>query len=77
MGAIILNGAKISEHVLLAAGSLVPEGKHIPPFTLAMGSPAKVIRELTPDDLARMSRTTLNYKMKGAEFRNNQEESGE
>jgi carbonic anhydrase/acetyltransferase-like protein (isoleucine patch superfamily) len=74
MGAIVLNGAKVNEHVLLAAGSLVPEGKEIPPYTLAMGSPAKVVRELTPNDLARMARTVANYKIKGAEFRNNQEE---
>ena len=47
MGSIVLDGAKIGEFTLLGAGSLVPPGKEIPSGVLAMGSPAKVIRELS------------------------------
>lgn len=70
MGAIILNGADIGEYALIGAGSLVTENKIIPPYTLSLGSPARVIRELTEQDLERMARTTQSYVDKGAEFRN-------
>ncbi|SDK65835.1 Carbonic anhydrase or acetyltransferase, isoleucine patch superfamily [Paenibacillus sp. OK060] len=69
MGAIILNGAEIGEHTLIGAGSVVTENTKIPPYTLALGTPAKVIRELTDADLERMSRTTLGYVAKGKEYR--------
>lgn len=45
MGAIVLNGANISEYALVGAGSLVTE-KIVSPYTLSLGSPAKVVREL-------------------------------
>jgi carbonic anhydrase/acetyltransferase-like protein (isoleucine patch superfamily) len=69
MGAIILNGAEIGEYALIGAGSIVTENKKIPPFTLSLGSPAKVVRELTEQDLARMKRTMESYVQKGLEYR--------
>jgi carbonic anhydrase/acetyltransferase-like protein (isoleucine patch superfamily) len=69
MGAIVLNGAEIGEYALVGAGSLVTENKKIPPYTLVMGSPARVVRELTESDLARMKRTTDSYVTKGQEYR--------
>jgi carbonic anhydrase/acetyltransferase-like protein (isoleucine patch superfamily) len=47
IGAILLNGCEIGEGAFVAAGSLVPPGKKIPPGMMAMGSPAKVVREVT------------------------------
>jgi carbonic anhydrase/acetyltransferase-like protein (isoleucine patch superfamily) len=61
IGAIILNGAKIGAGALVGAGAMVGEGKEIPPNSLAVGSPAKVIRELTPEHLERMRRGTAHY----------------
>ncbi|MDO7905048.1 gamma carbonic anhydrase family protein [Paenibacillus sp. JX-17] len=69
MGAIILNGADIGEYALVGAGSLVTENTTIPPYTLALGSPARVIRELNEDDLQRMARTTEGYVIRGREYR--------
>ncbi|CAI6059550.1 Protein YrdA [Paenibacillus sp. JJ-100] len=69
MGAIILNGAEIGEYSLIGAGSVVTENSKIPPYTLALGTPARVIRELTEADLQRMSRTALGYVDKGREYR--------
>lgn len=69
MGAIVLNGAEIGEYALVGAGSLVTENFYIPPYTLALGSPAKVIRELTEADLERMKRTTESYVLRGREYR--------
>ncbi|WP_379129247.1 gamma carbonic anhydrase family protein [Paenibacillus sp. sgz500958] len=70
MGAIVLNGAEIGEYALIGAGSIVTENKKIPPYTLSIGSPAKVIRELTEDDLRRMAHTTQSYVNKGMEYGN-------
>ena len=50
MGSIILDGAEIGEGAFIGAGSLVPPGKKIPPNSLALGSPAKVVRELNDED---------------------------
>lgn len=69
MGAIILNGAEIGEYALIGAGSVVTENTIIPPYTLSFGTPAKVVRELTEDDLKRMSVTVNNYVGKGKEYR--------
>lgn len=52
MGAILLNGCVIGKGSLVAAGALVTQGKIIPPGCLVMGSPAKVVRELTAEELA-------------------------
>lgn len=49
MGAIILNNARIGKGCLIGAGALITEGKEIPDGSLVMGSPGKVIRELTEE----------------------------
>ncbi len=54
MGAIIMNGADIGAESLVAAGALVLEGTVVPPRSLIAGSPAKVRRELTDDEVARL-----------------------
>ncbi|REK77235.1 gamma carbonic anhydrase family protein [Paenibacillus paeoniae] len=69
MGAIVLNGADIGEYALIGAGSIVTENKKIPSYTLSIGTPARVIRELTEDDLQRMRRTMESYVTKGIEYR--------
>lgn len=69
MGAIVLNGADIGEYALIGAGSIVTENSKIPPYTLSYGSPAKVIRELTEQDLIRMKKTMESYVTKGFEYR--------
>ncbi|UQZ32391.1 gamma carbonic anhydrase family protein [Paenibacillus sp. PK3_47] len=68
MGAIVLNGAEIGEYALIGAGSVVTENKVIPPYTLSMGTPAKVVRELTEQDLQRMARTSESYVLKAKEY---------
>lgn len=70
MGAIILNGTEIGEFALVGAGAIVTENKKIPPYTLSLGTPAKVVRELTEEDIKRMIRTMESYVTKGYEYRN-------
>ena len=51
IGARVLNRAVIGRDSIVAAGSLVPEGKKFPERVMLMGAPAKVVRELTPEEL--------------------------
>lgn len=52
MGAIVLDGAEIGARSIIGAGALVTGGKKIPPGSLVLGSPAKVVRTLTLDEQA-------------------------
>jgi carbonic anhydrase/acetyltransferase-like protein (isoleucine patch superfamily) len=61
MGAIILNAASIGEDTIVAAGSLVTERMTIPPRSLVMGSPAKVKRPLTDEEVASIREYADNY----------------
>jgi carbonic anhydrase/acetyltransferase-like protein (isoleucine patch superfamily) len=70
MGAIILDKAEIGEYAFVGAGSLVPVGKKVPPRTLVIGSPAKVVRELSEEDIENMlKRPARSYVQKGEEYR--------
>lgn len=64
IGAIILNGAKFGEECLIGAGALVPEGKTFAPRSLIVGSPGKVVRTLTDDDVADLRRTAQGYQQR-------------
>ncbi len=61
IGSIILDEAVIGEGSLIAAGSLIPPGTIIPPRSLVMGSPAKVRRELTDEEVARLNENWQHY----------------
>lgn len=61
IGAIVLNGARIGEEVIVGAGSVVTSGSVIPSRTLAVGTPAKVVRPLTNDDLLMIRETREEY----------------
>ena len=61
MGAVILDGAEISDDSIVAAGALVTKDKKFPPRSLIQGSPAKVTRELTDDEVAMLKASAMNY----------------
>ena len=61
MGAIVLNGAKIGRGCLVGAGALITEGKEFPDNTMILGAPAKVARELSPEQAARMGAGAMSY----------------
>jgi len=61
IGAIVLNGAKIGSGAVVAAGALVPEGMEVPANTVAMGTPAKVRREVTAEEQKRFQKNCNNY----------------
>lgn len=51
MGAIVLNGTRIGRDCIIGAGALVTQGKDIPDGSLVLGSPGKVVRELTQEEI--------------------------
>lgn len=61
IGAIVLDDAVIGEESFIAAGSLVTPGTVIPPRSMVMGSPARVRRQITEDELARIDQHWKNY----------------
>jgi carbonic anhydrase/acetyltransferase-like protein (isoleucine patch superfamily) len=61
IGAIVLNGAIVGAGSVIAAGALVPERMQVPPGSMVMGVPAKVRRELTPEERERFRENAQNY----------------
>ncbi len=61
IGAILLDGVRVGHDSLVAAGSLVTPGTQIPPRSLVMGSPARVKRELTQDEIEGLKKFWQNY----------------
>ncbi len=61
MGAIVLNRAVVGEGSVIGAGALITEGKIIPPRSLAVGSPAKVIRQIDDENLAKVKKNAGHY----------------
>ena len=61
IGALALNGSVMGDGSWLAAGSVLPEGKEIPPWTLAVGVPARPLRELTEEEIERQRSGVQTY----------------
>ncbi len=61
MGAIVMDAAKVGRECLVGAGALITRGKEIPDHSLVMGSPAKVIRQLTDEEIESLSSSADKY----------------
>jgi carbonic anhydrase/acetyltransferase-like protein (isoleucine patch superfamily) len=61
MGAIVLDDARVGAESLIAAGALVPPGMRVPPRSLVLGSPGKVVRQVSDDELERIRSSASNY----------------
>ena len=61
INAVVRNGAKIGKNCLIGANALIPEGKVIPDGSLVMGSPGKVVREMTADQIKGLELSALHY----------------
>ena len=61
IGAVILNGARIGKHCIIGANSLIGEGKEIPNGSLVMGSPGKVVRELSDAQKKMLEASAAHY----------------
>lgn len=76
MGAVVMNGAKIGESCLLGANALVSEGKEIPPRSLVLGQPAKVVRTLDDATVALIRSASVQYRERQDQYRNGLREVG-
>lgn len=63
MGSIILNGAVIEDQVIIGAGTLIPPGKRVPARSLVVGSPAKVVRDLTEEEIRSLKQSAEHYAL--------------
>ena len=61
IGAVVLNGARIGKHCLVGAGALVTEGKEFPDGSMIIGSPAKAVRALTPEQIEGLRSSAQHY----------------
>ncbi|MDM4765371.1 gamma carbonic anhydrase family protein [Pelomonas sp. SE-A7] len=68
IGAVVLNGARIGKHCLVGAGALVTEGKEFPDGSLIIGSPAKAVRELSPEQRAGLEASARHYIANGRRY---------
>ncbi len=73
MGSIILDGATIGENTIIGAGAMVTAEKDIPSGVLVLGSPGKVVRELTEDEIKEIRESAVNYARYGRDHQSNQE----
>ena len=74
INAVILNGAKIGKHCIIGANSLIGEGKVIPDGSLVMGSPGKVVRDLTDEQKALLQASAAHYVKNGQRYARELEE---
>ena len=64
MGSVVMNHAKIGKNSIIGANSLITERKEFPDNSLIMGSPAKVVRELSKEEVEALSLSALHYSEK-------------
>ncbi len=69
IGAVILNHAKIGKNCIIGAKALVTEGFDIPDNSLVMGVPAKVVKTLTDEQVAKLKRSALHYSERCQKFK--------
>ena len=69
INAVVLNRARIGRNCLIGANTLITEGKEIPDNSMVMGSPGKVVRELTEQEIAGLEASASHYRKNAARFR--------
>ena len=69
VNASVLSRARVGRFSIIAAHSLVPEGKEIPPYSLVMGVPGKVMRQVTEAEIERIKLTAEHYRERGQWYR--------
>jgi carbonic anhydrase/acetyltransferase-like protein (isoleucine patch superfamily) len=70
IAAVVLNGARIGRNCVVGAGSVVTEGKEFPDGSLIMGTPAKVVRQLTPEQIEGLRNSAKHYMNNSLRFKN-------
>ncbi|HEY9194377.1 MAG TPA: gamma carbonic anhydrase family protein [Methyloversatilis sp.] len=68
--AVVMNRAVIGRHCLIGANALIPEGRVIPERSLVVGSPGRIVRELTDEEVAGLMKSAAQYVAKADMYRN-------
>ena len=71
IGSTVLNGAKIGKYSIVGANSLIAEGKEFPDGVLILGSPGRVVRQLTEEEQAGLMRPAQHYQDNAVRYREN------
>lgn len=69
IGAVVLNGARIGKNCLVGAGALVTEGKEFPDGSMILGSPARVVRQLSPEQIEGLRQSARHYMENARRFK--------
>ena len=69
IGAVILNGAKIGKNCLIGARAFIGEGKEIPDGSMVLGTPGKVVRQLSPEEITRINAIADHYVQNSRRYR--------
>jgi carbonic anhydrase/acetyltransferase-like protein (isoleucine patch superfamily) len=69
IGSVVLNGANIGKNCLVGAGSLITENKVFPDNSMIMGSPARVVRDLTPEQVSGLAASAMHYVQNWRRYR--------
>jgi carbonic anhydrase/acetyltransferase-like protein (isoleucine patch superfamily) len=69
IGSIILNGARIGNNCLIGAHTLIPPGREIPDNSMVLGSPGKVVREVSSEQIQTMTHSAAGYVANWKRFR--------
>lgn len=69
IGAVVLNGARIGRNCLVGAGALVTEGKQFPDGSMIVGAPARVVRQLSPEQIEGLRMSAQHYIDNARRFR--------
>lgn len=70
INAVVLNGAKIGHHCIIGANSLVTEGMEIPDFSLVLGSPAKIVKQIPHEQATLLEKSATHYQQNAQHFAN-------
>ena len=73
MGAIVLDGAVIEENCIIGAGTLVTQGKVIPAGSLAFGNPARIVRQLSEEEIRSVAENADSYVKKARAYSSSNE----
>lgn len=76
IGAVVLNGAKIGRGCIVGAGALVTEGKEFPDGCMILGSPAKVVRQLSAEQQSALRMSAAHYVENARRFKNGLKKTG-
>ncbi len=61
IGSVILNNVRIGRNCLIGAKALIPEGREIPDNSMVLGAPAKIVRQVTPEQIAGIAEAARHY----------------